>query len=279
MGWASGLARTVAPGETGVFPLLVRSSPFASHGSYGFTVSITELDSDSGPYTVETSASYTLPAPPPDTTPPSAPTGLNGSSDGTAVSLTWNPSSDDSGVVLYLIYRETRTPSGSDARRIRATSAINFTDWWVQTGGSYRYVVQAFDLDFNQSPESNAALISVPDTLPPSAPTGLTASISASGAELYWNPASDNVAVSGYEVLRDGAFFASTANASFADASVAPGATYTYSVRAFDAAGNIGPESGPHIVQIPASCGFGPELAFILPALLLLRRGVVTRRR
>jgi acid phosphatase type 7 len=78
-----------------------------------------------------------------------------------------------------------------------------------------------------------------PDTQPPSAPANLTANApTSSRVDLNWNAAIDDVGVTGYEIYRDGALLGTTAATSYVDATVSPGTTYSYQVRALDAAGN-----------------------------------------
>lgn len=80
-----------------------------------------------------------------------------------------------------------------------------------------------------------------PETDPPSVPTGLSAVPSAAGTSvaLSWTASTDNVGVTGYEVFRDGTAIGTTASTlTYTDTSRTPGATYAYSVRAYDAAGN-----------------------------------------
>lgn len=77
------------------------------------------------------------------------------------------------------------------------------------------------------------------DNQPPSAPTGLRVLPSASDEiVLVWDAATDNLAVSGYEVLRDGVVVATTAFPLFVDSPLDRGVTYTYNIVAIDAAGN-----------------------------------------
>jgi hypothetical protein len=78
------------------------------------------------------------------------------------------------------------------------------------------------------------------DKSAPTAPSGLSASaVSAAQINLAWNASSDNVAVSGYNVLRNGVLVGGTSGLSFADTDLAASTTYIYSVSAFDAAGNV----------------------------------------
>ena len=77
------------------------------------------------------------------------------------------------------------------------------------------------------------------DALPPSTPTNLLGTaLSSSQINLSWNPSSDNVAVTGYRVLRNGIQIGTTANPSYGDTGLSPARTYRYSIAAYDAAGN-----------------------------------------
>jgi len=80
------------------------------------------------------------------------------------------------------------------------------------------------------------------DTQAPTAPTGLTSpSKTSSSIALSWSASTDNVGVSGYRVYRDGANVATVSTTAFNNTGLSAGTSYTYLVRAFDAAGN---ESG-----------------------------------
>ena len=57
--------------------------------------------------------------------------------------------------------------------------------------------------------------------------------------ELSWGAATDNVGVTGYEILRDGSPIATVGDVtSYADTTVSPLTHYDYAVKAIDAAGN-----------------------------------------
>ena len=84
------------------------------------------------------------------------------------------------------------------------------------------------------------------DTQPPTTPTGLhTTSVAATSVSLAWNAATDNTAVTGYTVYRNGTPIGTTAPATlaFTDTTTTASTTYTYAVDAFDAAGNHSPPS------------------------------------
>jgi chitodextrinase len=92
------------------------------------------------------------------------------------------------------------------------------------------------------------------DGTPPSVPQGLTASaIAGPAASLHWTASTDNVGVTSYGVFRNGTSVGSTSSTSFTDATVAAGATYSYTVNARDAAGNVSGLSAPASVTIPPS--------------------------
>ena len=85
------------------------------------------------------------------------------------------------------------------------------------------------------------------DTTPPSAPTGLASSgVTSSSVTLSWNAATDNVGVTGYEVVRNGVVLPTTVTGlTYTDTGLSASTTYTYTVRALDAAGNVSADSVP----------------------------------
>src|SRR3989441_1076687 len=97
---------------------------------------------------------------------------------------------------------------------------------------------------------SNATGNTPADTTPPSTPTGLTAAAAGStGANLSWGASTDNVGVTGYIVRRNGVQVATPAATSYTDTGLSVG-TYSYTVAARDAAGNISPNSATASVTI-----------------------------
>ncbi|WP_272952033.1 fibronectin type III domain-containing protein [Streptomyces filamentosus] len=83
-----------------------------------------------------------------------------------------------------------------------------------------------------------------PDTTPPAAPTGLTAvSGSSTTVHVMWRAATDDRAVTGYQVLQDGRPVKDLpATTLMTDVTgLAPGTRHAFAVRARDAAGNTSP--------------------------------------
>lgn len=76
------------------------------------------------------------------------------------------------------------------------------------------------------------------DTQAPTTPTGFVATvISAGRVDLSWTASSDNVGVAGYQIWRDGEPLNTTSGTTYSDSTL-PSTTYTYTVSAYDAAGN-----------------------------------------
>jgi fibronectin type 3 domain-containing protein len=190
----------------------------------------------------------------PDTQPPSAPASLAATAASSSqINLTWTASTDNLGVTGYLV--ESCTGAGcSTYAQIGTATSTSFSHTGLVAGGTYGYRVRATDAAGNLSGYSNAASATTPapDTQPPTAPAGLAATaVSTSRINLTWTAATDNVAVTGY--LVEGCAGAGctafspigTATATtFSQTGLAPASSYSYRVRATDAAGNLGDYSG-----------------------------------
>ncbi len=106
------------------------------------------------------------------------------------------------------------------------------------------------DTQPNPPPQNPAA----PDTTAPTVPTSLTAvAIDPNRIDLSWNASSDAVGVTGYRIYRDGAAgeLTSVTTRAYSDTSVVASTTYSYAVRAFDAAGNTSGLSLPASATTP----------------------------
>jgi chitodextrinase len=170
-----------------------------------------------------------------DCTPPSAPALSTTGATASSVALTWSGATDNVGVTGYRVSR--------DGTVVATVTATAYTDTAVPTG-SHTYTVTARDAAGNESPPSNAVTVGVEctDCTPPSAPTGLTATATTSRSiTLSWHAATDNVGVAGYRISRGGTQVATTTGTTFTDTGLTPATAYSYSVRAYDAAGNVSP--------------------------------------
>ncbi len=94
------------------------------------------------------------------------------------------------------------------------------------------------------------------DTQAPSVPTGLAAApASSSQINLSWNASTDNVAVTGYHVFRNGTQIAAPSTTTYQDTGLNAGTSYLYTVSAFDAAGNGSAQSATATATTPVVTG------------------------
>ncbi|HBY64525.1 MAG TPA: hypothetical protein DEH78_32295, partial [Solibacterales bacterium] len=118
-----------------------------------------------------------------------------------------------------------------------------YTFTWSGVGaGGYTLTARAVD-DQGAMAMSAAAAITVTspaDTTPPTVPGSLTATAQSSSAiTLAWTASTDNGAIAGYEIERNGALLGNLAAAPpFTDSGLQPSTAYSYRVRAVDGAGN-----------------------------------------
>src|SRR5205085_1226200 len=206
-------------------------------GATSGPLSVTTL----GGTATSTAAFTVLPA---DTQPPTAPTDLTATAAGTSqITLAWTASTDNVGVTGYNVFRDGGTTP------IATLTGTTFSDAGLAPSTTHSYTVVAFDAAGNQSPPSataSATTQAAADTQPPTVPTNLTATAaSASQITLAWTASTDNVGVAAYDVFRDGGAtpIATVAGTTFSDAGLAPSTTHSYTVVAFDAAGNQSPPS------------------------------------
>jgi fibronectin type 3 domain-containing protein len=221
----------------------------AANRTYGY--SVVALDAAANRSPAATVSLTTV-----DVTPPSAVTGLaaTGADAPPRVTLTWQPATDDVAVTAYDVYR--------GATLVTSTTATTATDTAVAAGQSYGYSVRARDAAGNAGPVVTAT-VAIPDTTAPSVPTGVRATVTRTRVTLTWQASTDNVAVAGYRVYRDGTPIATTAATSYVDSSTAIRQTYRYTVAAYDAAGNASAQSG----SVMARTGSVASLADVTSAL------------
>jgi glucose/arabinose dehydrogenase len=190
-----------------------------------------------------------------DTTPPTAPADPRASDlTCTGVVLSWSASSDDVGVAFYDVYHDGQLMTSVPGTALSA-------ELTVVPGATWGLYVNARDAAGNVSQASTTVPVAVPqcqaDTEPPTTPTGVTATASGTTVTVRWTPATDNVGVTGYEVLRDGTAAGSTSGAattSFTDSGLAANTRYRYQVRARDAQANRSAPSTAVSVTTGASC-------------------------
>lgn len=109
--------------------------------------------------------------------------------------------------------------------------------------GSHTINAKAFDKasPTNAAPSQNTIItVSNTDTAKPSTPTNLRVTASSlNSITLAWGASTDNVAVTGYRIIKGSTTLSTTTNLTFSDTSLTEGTTYNYQVVALDAAGNV----------------------------------------
>ena len=117
----------------------------------------------------------------------------------TSVTLNWVASTDNTLLAGYNVYR-----SGTKQNTSLITDTF-FTQSGLTSNTNYGpYTVTAVDASGNESapsnPQSVQTNVAAPDTVPPTVPTNLQLIPTNAGFQATWNPSTDVVGVSGYNV-------------------------------------------------------------------------------
>jgi hypothetical protein len=100
----------------------------------------------------------------------------------------------------------------------------------------------------------------------PDAPTGLSlVSVSEQNVTMAWNASSGVYGIEGYKVFRDHSLVGETAELTYTDSTVKPGASYIYSVSAVDSMGFESERSDPLNVSLLSVNDFGVYQLLIKP--------------
>ena len=159
---------------------------------------------------------------------------------------------DASGTAYYLDGSLIHSLSTTESARTPATD-IHIGNGAVDT-----------DIDelkiFNRAISSSEVLAevgtSLSDAIAPTAPSWVSISpVSGTQINLAWGGMTDNVAVTGYKIYRDGALLLTTNSAVFSNTGLTPGTSYRYQISAYDAAGNVSPSSSIVSTTTPAVSG------------------------
>jgi len=170
-----------------------------------------------------------------DSTPPSAPTNLSANNTTeTTTDLSWNASTDDVGIVSYDVIQDGIVIATVTITNYQVTGLVGSTD--------YAFQVLARDAAGNTSINSNTSNVTTqdpPDIIAPSAPTNLIASnTTETSTDLNWTASTDNVGVTGYDVIQDGVVVTTIVGTSYQVLGLIASTSYVFVVRANDSAGN-----------------------------------------
>ena len=176
-----------------------------------------------------------------DSQPPTVPQNLTASAvSSSAINLSWTASTDNVGVTGYTIYR--------GGVQVGTSTTNSYVVAGLTASTQYTYTVDAFDAAGNHSAQSTSASATTAaqtvDSQPPTVLQNLTASAASSSAiSLSWTASTDNVGVTGYTIYRGGVQVGTSSTNSYMDTGLAASTQYTYTVDAFDAAGNHSAQS------------------------------------
>jgi YD repeat-containing protein len=183
------------------------------------------------------------------TSAPNAPAGLTGTAPTSGqVNLTWTAAVDpDSGTITsYAVSR--------GGVQIGTSAATSYSDTTTVGTTAYSYTVAAVDDAGHVSAPSAAFNITTPDTISPSTPTGLTGSApSWTQVNLSWTASTDTggSGLAGYRVYRGGLSIGTSTSASYSDTTTSGSVAYTYTVAAYDHAGNTSGQSTAFPITTP----------------------------
>ena len=205
--------------------------------STAYTYTVSAYDA-AGNNSAQTSAVSATTAAATDTQAPTVPTNLTATAvSSSQINLSWTASTDNVGVTGYKVFRA--------GAQIGTTAGTTYQNTGLTASTSYSYTVSAYDAAGNNSAQTSAVsattqAVTVTDTQPPTVPTGLMATaVSSSQINLSWTASTDNVGVTGYKVFRGGTQLATiTSGTSYQDTGLTASTTYSYTVSAYDAAGN-----------------------------------------
>ncbi|MFV0127030.1 fibronectin type III domain-containing protein [Streptomyces sp. HMX112] len=186
--------------------------------------------------------------PPADTERPSTPTGVTAQAgSASSVHVMWRPATDNRAVTGYEVFQK-----GAKVRSLPAGRTMVDIER-LAPSTAYSFTVRARDAAGNLSAPSAAIPVTTPaaspgDRTPPSRPPAPRGAVQGARAvTLSWGRASDNEAVTAYDIYQEDSRVHSVPGTTTSArlTGLRPGTVYTFTVRARDAAENTSPDSEP----------------------------------
>jgi chitodextrinase len=144
---------------------------------------------------------------------------------------------------IAVVTASTGTPRQSRLLDATPTSSSGLADAALAVGRTMTDPVSKLSFTV-LSVDAAGVTVRVREGNPPTVPGSLTADLTGNGSvRLDWTAASDDTALAGYRVSRNGSTVASlgTDTLTFTDSGVEDGTSYAYAVTALDTSGNVGP--------------------------------------
>jgi hypothetical protein len=186
-------------------------------------------------------------------TAPRAVTDVTAAFDAKGCLVSWKDQPD---AVFFEVFRGTRADfKPGTSTYLSTVSASHYYDPTVAAGltRTYYYAVRAAGAGKKSAFSAPVEAVSgtIADTIAPSAPVLFGQALHSTKVTLSWEPATDNFAVKGYKVYRDGELIIDVMEEmnSWMDATVLPSMTYSYTLKAYDAAGNLSASSAPAVTK------------------------------
>jgi chitodextrinase len=190
---------------------------------------------------------FTITAGSTDTVAPTAATLSASGTTQTGTTLSWTGATDNVAVTSYDVYR--------GATLLGNTAATSFAVSGLTASTAYSFTVRSKDAAGNVSVDSNVVSVTTlapaADTTAPTAATLSASGTTATSTNLSWSGATDNVAVTGYDVFQGATLLGSTASTSYAVTGLTASTAYSFTVKSKDAAGNISVAS--NVVSVTTS--------------------------
>jgi chitodextrinase len=170
-----------------------------------------------------------------DAVPPTAPTALHitGQTQ-TSIALAWTAATDNVAVAGYNVY------DGATKLTTTQIAGTTYNATALTPASSHTFTVTALDAAGNESPASAPVTGSTLADTAPSVPANLrTTSVSRTAIALAWDAATDDVAVTGYNLWRDGVKLTATPQTgrTYNNTGLTAGTAYSYAVEAIDTRG------------------------------------------
>ena len=154
----------------------------------------------------------------------------------TTASVNWSAVSN---ATYEIRYKATAATTWTTVASSTTTAALS----GLTAGTTYEAQVRSLCSGGTASAFSNSVnftTLAAGDTTAPSVPTGLTASgTTETSTNLSWTASTDNFGVTGYDIYQGSTLKGSSTTTSFAVTGLTASTTYSFTVRAKDAAGNV----------------------------------------